>query len=283
MRSTDFTLPSPARFVKLARRHADVSQTVIDTHFHLLAGLDDGPPDISSSLDLARAAVAGGTRTVVATPHVSWRWPDNDASSIADGVLLFKRALSAAGIALDVRHGAEVALTRALDLPKGELERLRLAGGEWLLLECPHECTAAGVVPLLHGLVADGHRLLLAHPERIPAFREDPRSLARLVGQDIRCQVTAGALTGRFGRGATRFSKWMLKEGLIHVVASDAHNLTDRPPSLAPELRATGMSDALLDWLTCSAPMALLNGDELPATPSTGRSRRIHMRRMSPA
>lgn len=217
---------------------------------------------MAAALALARAAVEAGTTLVVATPHVSSRWADNDALRIANAVLLLRRELEVAGIALDVQQGAEVALTRAVDLPAEELRRLRLPGGRWLLLECPSDGVAFGVDVMLRGLVADGHELLLAHPERIPAFREDPGVLKRLVDDGLRCQVTAGAFTGRFGREVERFSARLLQQGLVHVVASDAHAVTGRPPTMLAELRQAGLSDELVGRLTTAAPAAILAGED---------------------
>lgn len=241
---------------------------MIDLHFHLLPGVDDGPATTLEAVDLARAAVAAGTDTVVATPHVSWRWPQNDALRIANGVMLLKRELRAAGVALDVRRGAEVALADAVDLPAGDLARLGLAGGPWLLLECPSQGAAAGVEILIGSLPVEPGRVLLAHPERIRTFREEPELLARLVAAGARCQITASALTGGFGRDVERFSLWLLEQGLVHVAASDAHAVSGRPPSLAKALRRAGVSDAVAQWLTQECPAAVLAGESLPPAPT---------------
>lgn len=242
---------------------------MVDLHFHLLPGIDDGPPSMPESVALARAAVAAGTSTVVATPHVSWQWPENDARSIADGLVLVEQELRAAGVALDVRAGAEVALTHAVDLPDGELARLGLGGGPWVLLECPAQgAAAAGLGILIGSLPVEPGRLLLAHPERIRAFREEPALLTRLVASGARCQVTAGALTGGYGREVQRFASWLLEEGLIHVAASDAHGVAGRPPALAAELRLAGVSDSVAQWLAWESPAAVLAGEPLPAPPN---------------
>lgn len=246
---------------------------MVDLHFHLLPDLDDGPSGMPEALALARAAVAAGTTTVVATPHVSWQWPENDSLRIADRVLLFKRELAAEGITLTVRRGGEVALTRAVDLPAGELRRLGLGGGPWLLLECPFQGRPVGLEGSLRGLVADGHRLLLAHPERIPAFREDPGLLARLVDAGMLCQLSAGSFAGRFGRDVQRFSLSLLELGLVHVVASDAHSVTGRPPAIAPALLDSGLPEEQIHWLTQLMPEALLAGSPLPAAPIVVASR----------
>src|SRR5436189_171569 len=92
-------------------------------------------------MELCRAAVAAGTRTIVATPHVSWEWPGVTVQVIAEGTARVNDALLAEGIDLEVRTGAEIAMTRAADLSDEELVALRLgggAGGTYLLIECPY-------------------------------------------------------------------------------------------------------------------------------------------------
>ena len=243
---------------------------MVDLHFHLLPTIDDGPRDMDESLRLARAAVAGGTSTVVATPHVSWRWEANDAASIADAVLRLRLELEAHAIDLDVRPGAEVALTRAMDMPMEELDLLRLAGSPWLLIECPDNAVPDGLEISLRRLLHDGHRIMLAHPERIRAFHERPELLSRFVAGGVRCQVTASALSGGFGAAAKRFGTWMLGEGLAHLAVSDAHSVHGRPPSLRDDLRQAGLDEPLIEWLARDAPRALLEGHELPRPQAAG-------------
>lgn len=254
---------------------------VIDLHFHALPGIDDGPESIRAATDLVRAAEEAGTTTLVATPHVSWRWPENDALAIADGVLLLNRELRAQGIDVTVRRGAEVALTRAAELADDELRRLRLGGGPWLLVECPREGGATVLEPMLHRLVEHGHRLLLAHPERIPAFREHPELLQRLAAAGIRCQVTAGAFAGRHGGSAQAFAAWMLEHGLVDVVASDAHSLVRRPPSVVAELEEAGLPASLIARLTEESPAAMLAGEDPAPSPRLARPRRAGLGRRS--
>ncbi len=109
---------------------------MIDLHCHVLPGIDDGPGTVPGSLALARAAVAAGTTTLVATPHVSSRYP-TDAATIAAGVRDLSDRLAAAGVTLELLGGAEIALPRLADIPANELTRLSLAGNGWLLVEPP--------------------------------------------------------------------------------------------------------------------------------------------------
>jgi protein-tyrosine phosphatase len=239
---------------------------VIDLHSHVLPGIDDGPETIEGSLELARAAAALGTRVLVATPHVSWTYPTNNADTIAPLVAELNARLAAEQVALEVRGGAELAMTRLLDIPAEELARLSLGGGPWLLVEPPFTPTVTGLDVLVFDLQRQGHRIVLAHPERCPAFHRNPGMLRELVSKGILTSITAGSLVGRFGTEVRRVALSLAREGLIHNVASDAHNTVRRPPGVAAELRDAGL-EPLTDWLTEQVPAAILSGAEIPPRP----------------
>jgi len=239
---------------------------VIDLHCHLLPGIDDGPKTIEDSVALARAAEQAGTRTIVATPHVNWRYP-NTAELIAEAVARLNERLDADGLALEVLAGAEIAMTRLGDIDPDQLARLDLAGGGWLLVEPPFTPAASGLDTILRELQSRGHRILLAHPERCPAFHRDPEMLASLVHGGILTSITASSLVGRFGKQARQLGLRLLRQGLAHNVASDAHHVLDRGPGMASEIEQAGLG-ALTDWLTQAVPAAIVAGAELvPARP----------------
>jgi protein-tyrosine phosphatase len=119
----------------------DVS--VIDLHCYVLPGIDDGPATLEESLGLARVAEKADLTTLVATPHVSWRYV-NGPEAIREGVDAVQSAVRAAHIALDVRRGAEIAVARLGDLSDDELRALRLGDGPWLMIESPGAVDRAG-------------------------------------------------------------------------------------------------------------------------------------------
>src|SRR5579862_6006340 len=236
---------------------------VIDLHFHALAAVDDGPPDLDAAVELARAALATGVDTVVATPHVGWDWPGNDAETIHAALVALHGALNAAAVPLRVLPGAEIALLRAFDLDDAELDALTLGGGPWILVEPPHSRGTTTVEPLLTALAERGRRIVLAHVERCPAFVDDESLLARLVDRGMLASVTAGSLAGRFGRDAQRAASRFIAGGLVHNVASDAHDRERRPPGLVHELEDAGLG-AYAHWLTGDVPRAIVAGEPLP-------------------
>jgi protein-tyrosine phosphatase len=239
---------------------------VIDLHCHILPGIDDGPGSIDETLDLARAAVAAGTRTMVATSHVSPRYP-NDARTIAAGVASVRAALAAAEIGLEVRPGGEVAISQIDELAAGELSALRLGGGPWLLVESPFTLVVDSMPALLGRLQSEGHGIVLAHPERCPGFHRRADLLRTLVvDHGVLTSVTAGSLVGQFGREVERFALAMARAGLIHNVASDAHDCARRPPVLAESIDRAGLG-AHAELLCEAVPAAILDGTTLPDHP----------------
>jgi protein-tyrosine phosphatase len=238
---------------------------VIDLHCHILPGIDDGPDDLEGSLAMAREHVARGTRTVVATPHVGWDHPNN-ASDIASGVATVNAALKREGIELEVLPGAEVALTRAVDMTAEQLAGLRLGHGPWLLLEAPISVDSPGIEQLVGIVQGRGVRVLLAHPERCASFHSDPQLLERLVAAGCLAQVTSGALTGFFGRTVQAAARRYVDAGLIHVAASDAHDDVHRVPGIDGPLQEAGYGP-LAAWLGSDVPRALLDGVPIPPRP----------------
>jgi protein-tyrosine phosphatase len=244
---------------------------MIDIHCHVLPGLDDGPSNMPEALALAGAALASGTTTLVATPHIDHTWRVRPQLIPARAAML-QHALRERGIDLQITTGAEIALSRLADLTRAELAGLRLGGGPYLLLECPLSTTAGDFDSLLLTVHGREEWVVLAHPERSPLFQREPARLTRLVEAGLLCSITAGSITGAFGGSVRRFSIELLRDGLVHAVSSDAHDHVNRPPGIGGALAsAEGELPGIRgqeEWLTLRAPAAILAGEPLPPRPA---------------
>jgi protein-tyrosine phosphatase len=257
---------------------------VIDLHSHVLPGVDDGPATIADSLAIAQAAAAAGTRILVATPHVSYRYP-NDPGTIARSVEEANGRLSEAGVALAVRRGGEIAMDYLAEIGPTELPLLCFGKGPWLLIEPPFTSVLRGLDLVVENLQRRGYRIVLAHPERCYALHRNPLLLGSLVRGGVLTSITAGSLIGRFGEHIRRFTLQLAHDGLIHNVASDAHDIVKRPPGMAVEIERAGLGP-LMEWLTEEVPAAILDGERtIPPRPAValrglGASRRRWWRRV---
>ena len=250
---------------------------MIDLHCHLLPGIDDGPATLDESLALARALAEAGSMTVVATPHVDHRW-EVDPREIVPAVGRMAKHVAREGIGLEVRAGAEVALPRFADLTPEELAMVRVGDGPYLLLESPHTAAAGDFHTFVATLARRGQRIVLGHPERCPSLQRRPDGVAKMVAEGVLCSITAASLTGAFGEPVRSFALDLLRNGLVHNVASDAHDAERRGPSLLDGLRAADRElpgvMAQADWLTRGVPEAILSGTSLPPRPPLPARRR---------
>ena len=254
---------------------------MIDLHAHILPGLDDGPPDTAGALAIARTAVSAGTRALATTSHITVRW-GLTAADLAAARADLQDDLDAAGIELQLLAGGEVAPERLPDLDDEELAGLALGGGGTVLLECPFAPVGASMEIMVADLRRRGFGVLLAHPERSATFQRELVRLERLIGLGALAQVTTGSLAGGFGETAHGAAMRMLEAGLVHVIASDTHDPSHRPPDLRLAEQALtdryGDVSEQLAWMTEAAPAAIVAGSAPPDRPALPRARRMRRR-----
>jgi protein-tyrosine phosphatase len=227
-----------------------------ELHTHLLPGVDDGPADEAEALALARLAVADGTGTVVATPHVSML----RIATIRDRVDRLAAALRSAGIPLEVLPGGELSPGDVAHADHAELEAIAQGppDARWLLLEAPLWFGPPGLSAAAEELRARGYDVLIGHPERSPTFSLD--DLRRHVRRGSVVQVNASSLAGRHGARARQLGLEVVASGLPFVLASDAHS-PGRPPLLsegARALSAAGLDPRAIHTAVDTGPPRLL-------------------------
>lgn len=259
---------------------------MIDLHCHILSGIDDGPEGLDGSLRLARRALSEGIATTAATPHVNSRFQlfAEELDALPDRVADLNDELQARAVPLRVVKGGEVSLARLDSLSRAQLASLCLGDGCCLLVESPYATAVPLIDRVLFGLQAQGVQPMLAHPERCPAFQRTPGQVEQLVRAGTLCSVNAGSLQGAFGHTVRRFALDLLRDGLVHVIASDAHDHEHRPPSLLPaleeaEFELSGMAGEV-ERLTQTAPAAVLSGDPVPPAPKLERRAGGRLRRL---
>lgn len=237
---------------------------MIDIHSHILPGLDDGSPDLEQSVRMARMAVEGGTTDIVATPHADLQHefdPDLVESKIAE--------LSEAckGI-LRIHYGCDFHLyydniQDALANPS----KYAVNHKRFVLVELSEFLVLRSADEVLERMRSAGMLPIITHPERNGILQRHINKLETWVADGCSLQVTAQSLSGGFGKGAKKFSTELLNRGLVHFIASDAHDTGRRPPRLDEAYRWVleefGAAEA--QRLFVENPAAVLAGEPLPA------------------
>jgi protein-tyrosine phosphatase len=239
---------------------------LIDLHCHILPALDDGALDMDDAIAMAREAERDGITVVCATPHIR---DDHDVriDELPQRVATLQRELERQGVGVRIIQGAEVAQPAVGRLSEAHLRELSLGGGGWVLLE-PAPGPIADALPALSERLAErGVRTIVAHPERHAGIGFE-RYLRELAARGCLIQWTAEFIAGRDVADRDDPVLRLAREGLVHLLASDAHSSHGgRPLRLSAgvaALRAVCPADRVA-WIAQQAPEAILRGEPLSA------------------
>lgn len=250
----------------------------VDIHCHLLPGVDDGPGGWEETLAMAELAAADCVSTIVATPHQLGIYGANHGDEIRARSGRLQSLLDERGIPLRVLPGADVRIEPGLIAKIHSGEVVTLADqGRHVLLELPHEVYLP-LDRLLADVQAAGLTGILSHPERNAGIVARPSVVQSLVDQGCLIQITAAALTGGFGTRVRHVAESLVKQGLVHFVATDAHGPRSRPPVLSQAFRrVAGIAgrDAAVEMF-CRNPAAVVSGQEIvPGARKGSKPRRV--------
>jgi len=209
---------------------------MIDLHCHYLPGVDDGPPEADEALALIRAAVANGITAAALTPHIHPRRYPNSKTRLLHTFIRFQELVKKHEIPIRLFLAGEVRVSaESLELfEQDEIPFLgQVDGYKVVLLEFPHDTIPVGSEQFISKLLRMKVRPLIAHPERNKHVMSDPERIRPFVDMGCWLQLTAGSLTGAFGKPAKKVATKLLEQELAWIIATDAHNMEHRPPDLA--------------------------------------------------
>lgn len=238
---------------------------LIDLHCHILPGVDDGSRTMEESLEMARAAVNDGITHILCTPHhLNGRF-DNNRNDVIEKVAALQAEIDQAGIPLELYEGQEVHLNENIpaQFKEGNILCADLTD-KYFLLEFPSNDIPAYAQPLIQEVLVMGKTPIIVHPERNGKFIEDPNRLIPFIDMGCLAQLTAPSICGHFGKKIRKTAEIMVDHNMVHMMASDAHNLDTRPfmMSEAFEIINNEFGEDTEDFFKNMA-RSILNGDEV--------------------
>lgn len=236
---------------------------MIDIHCHILPGIDDGPIDIETSIEMLKTASNDGISHIVATPHFIY----NDKPSIKDIkdlVILLEERINLKHIAVKLLSGADIRLTYELIYGIEKNEIMTINSSRYFLLELP-PLLPPNLDTFFLSIEKRGFIPIITHPERNYKFFSSIDKLKSLKDAGALIQITAMSITGEFGNQIKSFSRMLLRKGMVDFIASDAHNTAHRPPLLSRAYKETAnfLNKKEAKKLFFENPLAVIENKEI--------------------
>lgn len=202
---------------------------MFDLHCHILPGIDDGAKNMDEALDMARLAVNEGITHILATPHHKNRNWINEKPKVIDLVEKLQKEIDQQNIPLTIFPGQEIRIYGEIieDIKAGKI-LFTDEQQHYVLIEFPTQNIPTFAERLFYELELTGITPVIVHPERNREILEHPNRLKSLVDKGALAQLTAASLVGGFGKQIEKFSEQLINHNLVHFIASDAHNMTNR-------------------------------------------------------
>jgi len=199
--------------------------SLIDTHIHMVPGVDDGARDMDMAIQMLHLAKNEGVNEMILTPH--FNSPRYDNRSVMANYNMLKDYIQTNKIDFEIHLGNEIYLSEEDIAAIVTGQAYTMASSRYLLIELPFHQFYPFHEMMIHDLLENGYRIILAHVERYQIFEDKLQLLQEFVKKGIYCQITADYIINKKTR--KRAFK-LIKSGLIHIVASDGHNIATRPP-----------------------------------------------------
>lgn len=196
----------------------------VDMHSHLIPGIDDGSPDIATSLTLLRGLADMGYEKVITTPHVLRDLYPNDSAIIKAGHANLLEALQAGGVAMDIEVAAEYFIDQHLERFIESDDILSFGQRRFVLVEMSFVSASPNLESVVFSLLSRGYQPILAHPERYGYLTNHLGFYQRLADLGCMLQVNVLSLVGYYGKTVQNWANTLVAAGMVEFLGTDLHH-----------------------------------------------------------
>ena len=202
----------------------EVLPIVTDIHSHILPGIDDGAPDIATSLQLVKGICALGIKKTIATPHIISDLYRNTPATINAALAELQSACYAEEIDIEIFAAAEYMIDDHFLTLLRQPSPLLTIHKNYLLTEQSFASETDNLHQIAFETITTGYKPIMAHPERYHFYHQNYDAYKRLKDMGFLLQVNLLSLVGYYGKPAAKAAKYLLNNGLADLVGTDMHH-----------------------------------------------------------
>ncbi|MFL5774277.1 MAG: tyrosine-protein phosphatase [Flavisolibacter sp.] len=225
----------------------DLAWLHADMHSHLIPGIDDGSPDISTSLQLIQGLVSLGYKKLITTPHILWDMYPNTIERISKGMEELKAAVRAAGIEVELKAAAEYFIDDHFQSELQAKAPLLTIGGNMVLVEFSLLTAPMDLQDVLFEMQLQNYQPVIGHPERYTYLARKKEFFDDLKASGCLFQVNLLSLSGHYGAIVQELAEYLLKKNYYDFAGTDLHHvrhlslLQKLPSAQLKRLQETGL------------------------------------------
>ena len=200
----------------------DFSVLKTDIHSHFIAGIDDGSPDMETTISLIKEMQGLGFKKVITTPHVMSDFYKNSSDIILKGLTDIRSELKVQNINMEIEAAAEYYIDYDFEQKIGK-EKFLTFGGNYILVELSFMEAPKNLFDIIFKLQLEGYKVVLAHPERYAFFTMD--DYEELVNRGVLLQINWLSIIGYYSPQIEQKTKDLIAADIVSFIGSDCHNM----------------------------------------------------------
>ena len=209
---------------KKVTQSVDLSWLGADMHSHLIPGIDDGAPDIATSLELIRGLQKCGYKKLITTPHIFWELYPNTTEIITQGLTAVKKAVEDEGIPIQLHAAAEYYIDEYFEDHLKKKVPLMPISGNMVLVEFSMVTAPFDLMQVLFEMQIQNYQPIIAHPERYIYLAQRKNFFDELKEAGCYFQLNLLALTGYYGKSVQELADYLCKKNYYELAGTDLHN-----------------------------------------------------------
>jgi protein-tyrosine phosphatase len=228
------------------RSTVDLGWLGVDMHSHLLPGIDDGSPDVATSIELIEGLSKLGYKKFIATPHVLWDLYPNTKETIANALGELRAGLTEKGLDVEISAAAEYYIDEHFVQELNNKVPLLTLKDNLVLVEFSMLTAPLDLQEVLFEMQMQNYQPIIAHPERYVYLQQKKSFYDDLRNAGCQFQLNLLSLTGYYGRGVKDLAEYLVKNGFYSYAGTDLHGAKHlaQLPGLAQSSLYAGLRDS---------------------------------------